>query len=189
MGTSISHSSPRSSQWKPVHVCYINDKIPEDRVIQEIWRAADNPNESVQWSTEMKSEIIYNCFETIKSSSNIEEALNKFNTEIQVTKKNSIVAEFAKRAIPSAFQNENPTVGWINRFFSEVTNYIVSRDTSGFVGENYRNKTVKDLEGFKQRLNTSLNQMLGSEKTNIISSKEWDKFIDKTVSKLKNKIK
>ncbi len=188
MGTSVSQHSPRSSKkWNPVHICYTNDSIPEDRVLTEIWRAADNPSEQVQWSNEMKSEVIYSCFEIVKSSSNIQEALSKFRENILSNKSNSIVAEFAKRSIPAAFHGGNPANDWVRKFFSEVTNYVISRDTSGFVGENYRNKTVKDLDGFKKRLSGNLNQILQNQQRKIKSQKDWNSFIDNTISKIKSR--
>ncbi|WP_439483989.1 hypothetical protein [Cyclobacterium plantarum] len=188
MGTSVSQYSPRSSKkWSPVHVCYTNDNIPEDRVLTEVWRAADNPSEQVQWSKEMKSDVIYSCFETVKSSSDIKEAMSKFKENILSNKSNSIVAEFAKRSIPSAFQGTNPARDWVNKFFSEVTNYVVSRDTSGFVGEKYRNKTVKDLDGFKKRLSDNLHQILQSQQRDIKSQKDWSAFIDSTVAQIKSR--
>ena len=190
MGTSVSQFSPRKSKkWNPVHVCYTNDNIPEDRVLTEVWRAADNPSEQVQWSDEMKSDIIYSCYETVKSSSNIQEAMSKFRDNILSSKSNSIVAEFAKRSIPFAFQGSNPANDWVNKFFSEVTNYVVSRDISGFVGEKYRNKTIKDLDGFKKRLSGNLNQILQSQQKDIRSQKDWGAFIDNTVAKIKSRDK
>ncbi len=188
MGTSVSQCSPRKSRkWNPVHVCYTNDNIPEGRILTEIWRAADNPSEKVRWSSEMKSDVIYSCFETVRSSSNITEAMKKFKDKILSKKCNSIAAEFAKRSIPAAFQGSNPANEWVNKFFSEVTNYLVSRDISGFVGENYRNKTVSDLDSFKKRINENLNQMLLSQKRDIKSKKEWKAFIDITITKLKSR--
>lgn len=190
MGTSVSQYSPRNSKkWNPVHVCYTKENIPEERVLTEVWRAADNPSEQVQWSNEMKSDVIYFCFETVKSSSDIKEAMKKFKENVMSNKSNSIVAEFAKRSIPFAFQGTNPAKDWVNKFFSEVTNYVVSRDTSGFVGENYRNKTVKDLDGFKKRLSDNLNQILQSQQSDIKSQKDWSAFIDNTVAKIKSRKK
>ena len=133
MGTSVSQYSPRKSKkWNPVHVCYKNDNIPEDRVLTEVWRAADNPSEQVQWSNEMKSDVIYSCFEMVKSSSNIQEAMSKFRENILANQNNSIVAELAKRSIPVAFQGSTPANDWVNKFFSEVTNYVVSGYSAHF---------------------------------------------------------
>ncbi|MGD0589999.1 MAG: hypothetical protein ABSA44_04265 [Bacteroidota bacterium] len=187
MGTSISQSSPRTSGWKPVHICYTSDIIPEERILTEVWRSADNPSDPVQMSTEMKSDIIYSCYKSVKSSNNFLEALNKFNGVILETKSNSIAAEFAKRSIPVAYQGADPADQWTNRFFSEITKYIVSRDTSGFVGEKYRNKTVRDLDGFKKRIGENLDIFLSSQRKDIKTKKDWNVFIDTTIAKLKSK--
>ena len=77
-------------------------------------------------SSHLKSEAVYNCYEAVKNSDSTVEALQKFNHSILKNKNNTIVSEFAKRAIPMAFQSTNPSNQWINSFFSEVTNYIVS---------------------------------------------------------------
>ncbi len=186
MGTSINQHSPRNPRWKPLHTTYENDKIPEENVLKELWRAADNPTEAVRWSNEMKSDIIYSCYEIINSSDNFQEALSKFNNEVFSTKTNSIAAELAKRAIPNAYQSSNPSAEWTNKIFSEITNYIISRDISGFVGEKFRNKTVKDLDAFKQRLNSNLNEILRMQKKGIKTRKDWNGFVDDTIKKLKS---
>ena len=60
---------------------YIRYKHGEN-IIKELWRVADNPAESVRWSNEMKSDIIFSCYEIIKSTDNFQEALSKFNNEV-----------------------------------------------------------------------------------------------------------
>lgn len=185
MGTSISQGSPRKGpNWKPVFKCYEDCKIPEDRIINEIWRASDN--EMIPISTQLKSEAIYNCYEIVKNSVNAIEALNTYNKVLFDTKKNSIVAEFAKRAIPLSFQEKYPADAWANKFFAEVTNYFVSRDSSGFVGENFRNKTVDEMIDFKKNLSLKVGHLISSErKSRIDSLSSWNSFIDKTIKKLK----
>jgi hypothetical protein len=187
MGTSISQSSPRkSSNWKRVFVCYENNNLPDNRVMNEVWRASEtSEKESKPLSSEMKAQAIYSCYEAVKSSNNFPEALQKFNNAIVKTKSNSIIAEFAKRVIPSAFQSSNPSDQWANNFFKEVTNYVISRDASGFVGANYRNKSVKELIEFKKNVSNKVEQIVKSEKKNIKSQKDWNSFIDNSISKLK----
>jgi hypothetical protein len=188
MGTSISHSSPRkSSNWKRVFVCYESNNLPENRIINEVWRASETSEKnSNPLSSEMKSQAIYSCYESVKSSKNFQEALQKFNNIIIETKSNSIVAEFAKRVIPIAFQSNNPTEQWTNSFFKEITNYVISRDASGFVGENYRNKSVKELIEFKKNVSNRVSQIISSEKREIKSQSDWHSFVDKSISKLKS---
>lgn len=186
MGTSISHGSPRkSTNWKRVFVCYEDNNLPSERIINEIWRASEN--QDIPISSELKSSIIFKCFDTVKTSQNFKEALNKFDTEIFNSKSNSIVAELAKRAIPSSYQSTNPANQWTKNLFTEVTNYIISRDASGFVGENYRNKTISDLIDYKKMITSKVESLLQPGKTSIKSPKDWNSFIDTTVSNLKTK--
>lgn len=188
MGTSISQSSPRkSSNWKRVFVCYENNNLPDNRVINEIWRASETSEKGINpLSSEMKSQAIYSCYEAVKTSNNFQEALQKFNKTILETKSNSIIAEFAKRVIPSAFQSQNPSEQWTNNFFKEVTNYIISRDASGFVGERYRNKSVSELIEFKKSISNKVEQVIKSEKKEFKSKNDWNSFVDNSISKLKS---
>lgn len=188
MGTSTSQSSPRkSSNWKRVFVCYESNNLPDNRVMNEVWRASEtSEKDSKPLSSEMKTQAIYSCYEAVKSSKNFQEALQKFNKTIIETKGNSIVAEFAKRVIPSAFQSNNPSEQWTNSFFKEVTNYVMSRDASGFVGENYRNKSVKELIEFKKTVSSKVEKVIKTEKKDFNSQAEWNSFVDNSISKLKS---
>jgi hypothetical protein len=187
MGTSISQPSPRNTNWKPVHVSYQNPAIPDDRIINEIWRATEN--EQTPMSKLLKTEAIYNCYNAVKSSETFQQAMEKFTNTIVETKSNTLITEFAKRAIPSAFQSNQPVNSWASGFLSEVTNYIISRDTCGFVGDKYRNKTVNDLIKFKTGISNKVSVLVSSEKSIINSQKDWNLFIDKSVQKLKARSK
>lgn len=184
MGTSVSHGSPRTSNWKPVLACYTSDKIPHERTISEVWRASENEKQSI--SSMIKSEAIFKCYDVVGKSKNYKEALEKFNATILQSKQNSIVAEFAKRVIPLAFQSKLPQEQWKSSFFSELTNYVVSRDTSGFVGDKFRNKSVSDLIEFKRNINQKVAAIVSSEKMKISSQHDWNSFVDKSISKLKS---
>ena len=136
--------------------------------MNEVWRASDtSEKDSKPLSSEMKTQAIYSCYEAVKSSNNFQEALQKFNKAIVERKGNSIVAEFAKRVIPSAFQSNNPSDQWTSNFFKEVTNYVMSRDASGFVGEIYRNKSVKELIEFKKTVSSKVEQVIKSERKDL----------------------
>lgn len=188
MGTSISQSSPRkSSNWKRVFVCYESNNLPDSRVMNEVWRASETSEKGGNpLSSEMKSQTIYSCYEAVKSSNNFQEALQKFNRTIIETKGNSIIAEFAKRVILSAFQSINPSEQWTNSFFKEVTNYVISRDASGFVGESYRNKSVKELIEFKKNVSNKVEQIIKAEKKDFKSHNDWNSFVDNSIAKLKS---
>lgn len=184
MGTSVSHGSPRTSNWKPLLACYTNDKFSKERVINEVWRASEK--EATPISSMMKSDAIFECYTAIGNSKNYREALQKFNDIILNTKQNSIIAEFAKRVIPTAFQSEKPSQQWKKSFFSELTNYVVSRDASGFVGEEFRNKSVTDLIDFKKSISRKVNDIVGADKTKIKNKNDWNSFVDSSIKKLKS---
>lgn len=184
MGTSISQHSPRTTNWKPVQAGYQNKFIPESRIINEIWRASEN--EQLPISNDLKSDAIFDCYSAVKTSNTFEQALQKFNSSLLENKGNSIIAEFAKRVIPAAFQTTQPANSWASKFFAEVTNYIISRDTSGFVGDKYRNKTVSELVNFKKNILDKVSTVVSEEVRPIKNRNEWNSFVDKSITKLKS---
>ena len=184
MGTSVSHGSPRTSNWKPVLACYANDNFSKERVINEVWRASEK--ETTPISSLMKSETIFECYNVVSNSLNYREALQKFNDIILSSKQNTIIAEFAKRVIPTAFQSDKPTQQWKSSFFTELTNYVVSRDASGFVGDKFKNKSVTDLIDFKKSISKKVNEIVGADKTKIKNQSDWNAFVDSSITKLKS---
>lgn len=184
MGTSISHPSPKSTNWKPVSVCYTEPTIPEWRVLNEIWRASEKESNPI--SDMLKSRVAFECYNAVRSSKSFVEALNKFNEVVHESKGNSMIAEFAKRVIPLSFQSKQPGKEWSKNFLSEVTNYIASRDLSGFVGKGYRNKSVRDMLEFKQRISDMAKEIVSRQYSGQIESmSDWRKFIDTSVEKLR----
>lgn len=183
MGTSVSHGSPRTSNWKPVLASYSDKRISNERIISEIWRALEN--EKTPISSFMKTDLVFQCYNAVNDSISFTEALNKYNDAVLETKHNSIVAEFAKRVIPLAFQSTNPTETWKTSFFSELTNYVISRDASGFVGEKLRNKSINELIEFKKNINKQVLDLVGEHMTKVSNQNDWNVFIDKTILKLK----
>ena len=175
MGTSVSQASPRNTNWSPVHAGYKNGFIPEERIISEIWRASEN--QETPMSDSIASDTIYNCYAAVSGSQNFQEALQKFNGFIAENKSNSIVAEFAKRAIPAAYQSENPAQGWAARFFSELTNYVMSRDASGFIGGNNRNKTVQEMINFKKNISAKVSGIVSAESRNIRNNEGMENLL------------
>ena len=186
MGTSVSQPSPRNStSWKRVFVCYESDKIPEDRVINEVWRASENFREQIPISNEIKSESIYKCYEVVKDSNSFQEAIKNYNDYLVTNGKNSIIAEFAKRVIPLSYQTAHPENSWKSLFFSEVTKYVVSRDASGFISKDHRNKTVSEMIEFKKRVSSIVQDTISSIKIEPKSHDDWKTFVDNSINNLK----
>lgn len=184
MGTSVSQASPRNANWQRVLTCYKNKNIPEGRVLTEVWRASDN--QEIPLSNELKSEAVFSCYKAVETSETFQEALTKVNSGLLENGGNSISTELAKRIVPPSFSSPNPVETWRGLLLSEITKYIVSRDASGFVGEKYRNKSVTELVEFKQRIGSLAINTISEVQTPIKNFGDWKKFIDTSVSKLKN---
>lgn len=184
MGTSVSSPSPSDSNWQPSFACYRYSEIPEKRVIPEIWRASENQENKL--SEELKSDSIYNCYNLIQESHSPSKAIKEYQKNVFKNRNNSIVAELAKRAIPASYKKENPSNEWKGNLFSQVTNYVISRDASGYVGTNFRNKNIKDLKNFKSEISNQVKKIFKNDTARYTSKQEWDNFIDSSIKKLKN---
>lgn len=184
MGTSVSQASPRNTNWSPVHAGYKNEFVPEERIISEIWRASENQETPI--SEAIASAAIYECYSAVSDSPSFQEAVQKFNDYLADSKSNSIVAEFAKRAIPASYQFANPSEAWTLRFFSEVTNYVMSRDASGFVGGNNRNKTVTEMINFKKSITNKVSEVVAAQTRPIKNQNDWNSFVSESINQLKS---
>ena len=182
MGTSVSQGSPRNINWNAVLSGYRDEFVSENRILSEIWRAY----EKEKISNLLKTTAIFDCYTVVSSSRDASEAIARYDSYLSEKKRNSIIAEIAKRTIPTSFEVDQPSNAWMARLFSEITNYVLSRDVSGFVGESYRNKSVKELIEFKDRLRSKVIRSISEEKVVVRSIKEWRAFVDNSVNKLKS---
>jgi len=183
MGTSVSQPSPRTTNWSPVHAAYRSKDIPEQRVIKEIWRAFDN--EPTPISATLKAEVFYDCYKTIGEAQDMRAAIRQFDALLLEKKHNSIIAEFSKRAIPAAFYTDDRMGSWKASLFVQVTDYIISRDISGFVGEGNRNRTIGDVIKFKDLIAESVSIIVRSDQGMINSKRDWNTFVERIVRRLK----
>ncbi|MFH1648442.1 MAG: hypothetical protein ABIA11_01760 [Patescibacteria group bacterium] len=183
MGTSVNQASPRVTNWNRVFACYSNENIPESRVINEIWRASENEKSPI--SDDIKSEATFSCYQAVRESRNLGEALLRINEKLIESGTNSIVTEFAKRAVPLAYMSKSPAENWKTFLFSELTNYVISRDASGFVGSRYRHKSVADLIEFKKNIGERVRGVVSSKKTDPKSLSEWQSFVNTVIKTLK----
>lgn len=184
MGTSINQSSPKTNNWNRVFPCYSDSQIQAYRIINEIWRASEKQDSPI--SNDIKSEAVYFCYLAVESSNNYTQALNKVNEHVLEKGNNTIIVEFAKRSIPQAFKSSSPAQEWKNLLFSEITNYVISRDASGFVGENQRNKSVSDLINYKKQITNKVKEKMRHQEREIKSQNDWDVFVDKSIYFLRN---
>jgi hypothetical protein len=182
MGTSVSHPSPTTLGWQAVAACYRNDSVPAERAVNEIWRAAQH--ESSPIVNDLFSNAVFLCQEAVRVSKNASAALKKATADIFKQQGNSIIAEIARRSIPIAFHAPDKLSGWQATFFAQVTDYLMSRDISGYIGKDYRNKTVSELALFKTTIKKEVKQTVLAMKAKPISHKEWMAYSKLILKKL-----
>src|SRR3989339_1122052 len=171
MGTSTSHSSPKTTQWKAVGLGYIHDDIPLERILSGIWRASESVINT------MGSDVMFKCQEALRNSPDIGSAIKNVSGTLAENNQNSIVAELAKRAVPVSFKSDNKTAAWRSTFLGEVMNYLVSRDVSGYVGGGFRNKSINDLIKFKGTINNKAREIASRIKTEPDTAPKWKKYL------------
>jgi len=182
MGTSISHPSPKTLGWQAVAECYHDEAITPIRTATEIWRASQHHDSPLV--SHIESDAVFECYESVRNGSNASEALKLATNAIISLKKNSIIAEIARRSIPAAFGTSDKLRGWRALFFAQVTDYLMSRDTSGFVGKEYRNKNIVDLVNFKESVKSSVKDTVKAINIDPRSIREWTKYVKNVIKRL-----
>ncbi|MCX6992870.1 MAG: hypothetical protein NT011_06975 [Kiritimatiellaeota bacterium] len=175
MGTSVNHPSPKTTSWRAASLGYQCDDIPADRVAKEIWRAATTQDFSMP--SAIASQTVFRCHEILKSAKSISDAIQRVTADLVETKNNSIIAEFAKRAIPAAFSTPDHAREWRARFFGQLTDYLVSRDIPGYVGENYRSKSIREATTFKTELVKKVTSTVRGIELEPSDFTSWQEFV------------
>src|SRR6266481_5011039 len=136
MGTSVNQPSPRTVGWNAVRAVYTHSEIPPARVATEVWRAVQGEGSFVKTLT---SPGMFACYEMIHAAKSAEEAMSGLTKHAREYRDNSIIAEFARRAVPAAFSMPIPAAAaWRAGLFAQLTDYLVSRDVPGYAGDTGR---------------------------------------------------
>ncbi len=172
MGTSVSQASPKTGGWKVVAACYTDESLPVERLATEIWRAALTQDKSV--FEQLGSRAVQECVSQANRSPDIETAMDEAR-RIHGLKQNTLLGEFAKRALiikaSGGFKSESGT----SVLFRQLTDYFVSRDIAGFVGPKYRCKTIAELKHLKDKIgDTVAKKVTLVEKSHQLSNRPWD---------------
>ncbi len=181
MGTSTSHTSPDTLGWRSAKAGY-QTEIPVERVAQEVWRASQSQDEPI--ISMLSDRSIFMCYQAVLSSNQQATAVGSINKILFETKSNSIVAELAKRAIVEAFRAEDPGRAWLSSLFAHVTDYFVSRDLSGFVGHQFRNRSISDAVGFKSSIRSHVKSTVSDIPSRIETHSSWRDFVKTVVQVL-----
>lgn len=182
MGTSTSHPSPESLRWRAAQTGYVASQIPIERVVNEIWRAGLSQPQSIEKL--LGSSLVFQCQVAMRDATSKEEALRVVTEALSASKANSIVSELARRAIVPAFRSDQPASEWRASLFEQVTDYFISRDISGFVGEKFRNKTVRDVIRFKEDARAHVRDKVRTISLDPGSPKVWRRYVRRAVSLL-----
>lgn len=182
MGTSTSHPSPATLGWSAVAAGYRSSSIPVDRVVAEVWRASQSQPEPI--APDIGAALIFECQERVRQSASPAEATARLTRVISQAKAASFIAELAKRAAVPAFGQRDHTQGWRENFFSQVTDYLVSRDLSGYVGRDYRNQTVTQLVDFKAGLINRVRETVRTVQIDPQTTASWQSYVTQVMQRL-----
>lgn len=170
MGTSVSQASPKTTDWRAVATCYESDQITVDRAANEVWYAATSGESTME--SQIKSSAVFACYELTQSKIS-PELMHHALSEISAKHDNSMVVEYAKRATLIASQGPQAAEQWPRLFFKELTNYLVSRDASGYIGPASRSKGVGDLIALKRSVGKTVEEKLGSVRMAAKNESDW----------------
>lgn len=187
MGTSKNYPSPKTPRWNAVRMGYTNNSLPLERVTAEVWRAATSENKALE--SMIASDLIFKCNKIVSSAASALEAHRTFTAEIIGSKTNSLVVEFAKRAIVQSFQRGSGDLAhsWRSNFVSELTDYFVSRDIAGFFGAGCRNKNISEINTFRRELKGIVSDKIRSMDMKVETFGDWKNFVGLSLERLKSK--
>jgi hypothetical protein len=149
MGTSVNQRSPNTGGWRSVAACYTNETVSLDRTALEIWRAASTQDDEI--STQLASPIVAQCAAAANRGLSEAQAVAEAE-QLSSLKQNNLVTEFAKQALLIKAAGGYADESFTSVLFRQITNYLVSRDISAYVGPNSRCKTAHEARELKSRI-------------------------------------
>jgi hypothetical protein len=188
VGTSVNQRSAPSPNWAAAQAGY-RSKIPIQRVVQEIWRAATNQREGDL--TRLLAQPVVARVGQIALEGSTPAAVGLAATrEVARSKRASLAADIAQRAAVQCLSAENRALAYGERVFAEACNYLLSRDLPGYVGGPNRNQTVADSIAFKASILRNTAQVVNAVGSPDLSNeKNWRGYVDSVVDRLKRSAK
>ena len=189
MGTSVSHRSPDTPNWRAVSLAYKYDSVPIKRAVEEIWRAATNQPDA-NLAVDLGTPIIARCLSIVVNSVTREEAVFNASREIALSRQVSLASDIALRALVQSFASaEDRVSAFTKSLFAEASNYLVSRDLSGYIGREGRARTVKESIELKNQIRDQITQIVISvpHPTDLVKETSWHNYVADVVSHLSGK--
>src|SRR5581483_37571 len=159
--------------------------ISVDRLVQEIWRAAQSDADAA-WRDLLAAPTVRSLYLIAAGSADPQSAVIEANREIVRARGSSIATDLAKRAIVKSFGFDDRSLGFIASLFREVSSYLVARDVPGYVGPQFRNRTAADIVHFKERLADHVTRVVTSAAAPPASPDvpAWDTFVGQMCDRL-----
>ena len=171
--------------WRAVQAGYRDPTVGVPRVVRELWRAAQSEVDA-NWRTLLSAPVIATCLRIAVTADSPARAASLASHEIAQSRQSSLAAEIARRAVVQSFGSADRANRFAEAVFSEASNYLVSRDLSGFVGRNARNRTVGDAIAFKQQIRRHVADVVrGSDLPRAAAgADQWAQFVGAAVDRL-----
>lgn len=185
MGTSISQSSPTTTNWAAVGAAYDNDAVPVERLVQELWRAAQGVD-AADWRALLAEPVIAACKDIAIQSETPASAGAGAAREIVRRRASSLAATIAQRAVVQSFAAADRAQGFAQSLFVGVSDYLVSRDLSGRVGATERTRTIADLMHFKAAIRERVAEVVrrAGVPPQLGADEDWRTFVATTIEQL-----
>jgi hypothetical protein len=146
VGTSVNQPSPKTINWRAAQATYRNADVP---VLREMWRAATSQAEG-NLASLLAQPIVARVRDIALQGGDATQVAMAASRAIAESGQSSFAAEIARRAAVQSVAAENRDQAYSERVFAEASNYLLSRDLPGYVGDVGRNKTVGDSFQFKR---------------------------------------
>ncbi|MFC1897597.1 hypothetical protein ACFLX8_03420 [Chloroflexota bacterium] len=189
MGTSFSHRSPSTPSWRAVSAAYLNASIPEERVVEEIWKAATNqPHDKL--ASSLSEPIIYACLKVALESDDFNTADYNVSKLIAMSGEASLATDIAKRAVLSSFLevSRDKKRNFIKLLFSNTADYLISRDIPSYFGRGSRLENMSSTIQFKEDLKRLVvNRVNDYELPDQIEDdpQSWKRYVEGAISYLR----
>lgn len=162
MGTSISHGSPSTSNWRAATAAYVSPSIPIRRAVREVWRAATHQPLG-DLASDLSAPIISQCLRIAVQASSPQEASREASMAIALSGQASLAADLAHRAaLQSSRSAQDREAVFTSSLFCAAADYLVSRDIPGYIGIGKRLKNVTDSIAFKQEVRQQVREIVST---------------------------
>lgn len=187
MGTSVNQPSPKTINWRAAQATYRNADVPVERVLREMWRAATNQAEG-NLASLLAQPIIARVRDIALQGGDATQVAMAVSREIAESRQSSFAAVIAQRAAVQSVSAADRDQAYSERVFAEASNYLLSRDLPGYVGDIGRNKNVGDSYQFKRAVleaATNVVRQVGTPSSN--TPEAWHEHTTAVVDALKRR--